>query len=167
MKDNSCKQSGFLNEHYSFQLPLQKSCIHTLFSSNFAISFKPLNSLFCCKLPRFAVGWVEERMLLANYFFMSETLISSLSALQNSIHLNRDTTRSQDSQDVKECFTNSVRHETQQNPQINASIGSEIFHIHHCHHFKKAASVPCSLLILLSLSNQSIICLAVNSSKGT
>jgi hypothetical protein len=52
-------------------------------------------------------------MLLANYFFMSETLISSLSALQNSIHLNRDTTRSQDSQDVKECFTNSVRSSTQ------------------------------------------------------
>jgi hypothetical protein len=52
-------------------------------------------------------------MLLANYFFMSETLISSLSALQNSIHLNRDTTRSQDSQDVKECFTNSVRTSTQ------------------------------------------------------
>jgi hypothetical protein len=55
-------------------------------------------------------------MLLANYFFMSETLISSLSALQNSIHLNRDTTRSQDSQDVKECFTNSV---SLQNPTSN------------------------------------------------
>jgi hypothetical protein len=48
-------------------------------------------------------------MLLAYYFFMSGTLILALSNLQNSISFDKEKTKSQGFQDVKEYFANNIR----------------------------------------------------------
>jgi hypothetical protein len=51
---------------------------------------------------------IEAKTPLANYFFMSETLILALSDLQNSISFSEGTTKLQGYQSVKHCFANSV-----------------------------------------------------------
>ena len=47
-------------------------------------------------------------ILLANYFFISRTLILALLDFQNSLSFNKGPTKLKGFQGVKECFTNSI-----------------------------------------------------------